>query len=126
MNRRGLSPVELMLVFVVCLTLILYGLGTCTISDGKRVGVVTKFSYKGFISKTWEGDLLSGGQGAVTGAHWNFTCDKPELVNKINKALDHQEMIELGYTEYLAVAPWSGDTKYFITSAEVVAKEKQK
>lgn len=54
-----------------------------TYSDGERTGVITKFSHKGMLIKTWEGELNMGGfdQGGVA-TIWAFSVDDPVIVEK--------------------------------------------
>lgn len=51
----------------VLIILVLFISGCLEYSDGQRVGIVTKFSQKGLIWKTWEGELRpSGREGLMT------------------------------------------------------------
>lgn len=123
MNKRGFTLIELLVVLVLLgavATAVIAGLGNFSISDGKRVGVVTKFSHKGIFCKTWEGDLLLGGQGTVTSSHWEFSVDDKNVAEEINGAMDKQELVELLYHQQLFVFPWKGDTKYFVTGVKQI------
>lgn len=81
------------------------GLEGTTYSDGYRVGYVQKFSKKGFVSPSWEGELalpglIRKGDG-VTGV-WSFSVehDKPELIEELSK-LDGTELVKLHYRQSL-------------------------
>ncbi len=124
-NKRALTLFELLvgLVIVVGVVASIFGaLTKYSISDGKRIGVVTKLSYKGWVWKTHEGDLLLGGQGTVTSSHWNFSVTDADVAEKLNKAADEQDLVELVYHQYPCVLPWNGETTYFVTEAKLVHK----
>jgi len=79
-------------------------------SDGWRAGKLVKFSHKGILIKTWEGQLSTGiGQDHL----WNFSVEpKEKLV--IEKMVDYQgKGVKIRYIERFWKIPWLGDTKYF-------------
>ena len=79
-------------------------------SRGWRAGKLIKFSERGVIIKTWEGQLSTGiGQDHL----WNFSVqDKDKLV--IEKMVDYQgKGVKIKYIERFWPIFWMGDTKYF-------------
>ena len=96
-------------------------------SEGMRAGTLVKLSKKGYLFKTWEGELSQtmfvGEQSAAssTSKLWEFSVNgnNEALVNQLNEALLSGRRIKLNYEEKYIVFSWQGDTKYFITSAEV-------
>jgi hypothetical protein len=84
-------------------------------SEGYRSGELIKFSSKGFVVKTWEGEISQGISGAQI---FPFSVlDKDEEVIKNLK--DFQgKYVKLTYVERLSTFFWLGDTKYFITKVE--------
>lgn len=89
-----------------------------TYSEGTRSGELIKFSHKGVIVKTWEGEISQGISGAQI---FTFSVlDKDQEV--IDKLQEYQgQYVKLDYVERYATFFWLGDTKYFITK---VTKEK--
>jgi len=87
-------------------------------SEGTRAGELIKFSRKGVISKTWEGQISQGISGAQI---FDFSVlDGEEEV--IQKLKDYQgSYVKLTYVERYATFIFWGDTKYFVTE---VSKEK--
>ncbi len=87
-------------------------------SKGTRSGELIKFSNKGVIIKTWEGEISQGISGAQI---FTFSVlDKDE--NEIKKLKEYQgQYVKLDYIERYTTFFWLGDTKYFITN---VSKEK--
>ena len=87
-------------------------------SEGTRAGELIKFSRKGVVSKTWEGQISQGISGAQI---FDFSVlDGEEEV--IQKLKDYQgSYVKLTYVERYATFIFWGDTKYFVTE---VSKEK--
>jgi len=85
-------------------------------SEGYRSGELIKFSSKGFVVKTWEGEISQGISGAQI---FPFSVlDKDE--NVIKKLKEFQgKYVKLTYVERLGTFFWLGDTKYFITEVEL-------
>jgi hypothetical protein len=125
-RRRGLTLGGFLKLVVVILVLLVIGwtTGGPTVSDGDRVGQVTKFSRKGLVFKTWEGEMLAGERGAVAKDAWAFSVRKnnPEVMKKVEDALKSGRSVRLSYKEKMFAAFWRGDTKYFITEVNPVAQ----
>ena len=98
-------------------------------SNGSRAGTIAKFSHKGVMIKTWEGQLLTGGMsgsdgGDLVSSHWEFSVyrgDDPVL-RAIEKAMDGGYRVKLHYEEKFFQFGWRGDTKYFVTKVEKVGE----
>ena len=110
------------LYFVVIIAFI----GTCyfmfvyfaTYSEGDRSGELIKFSKKGFVFKTLEGELSQGISGAQI---FKFSVlDSDELVIQQMKELQG-EYVKVTYIERYTTFPWWGETNYYIT--EVVKED---
>ncbi|MFD1095715.1 6-phosphogluconate dehydrogenase [Salegentibacter chungangensis] len=84
-------------------------------SEGTRSGELIKFSRKGVISKTWEGEISQGISGAQI---FQFSVlDKDQKV--IQDLKDNEgNYVKLTYKERYATFFFWGDTKYFITHVE--------
>ncbi len=79
-------------------------------SNGWRAGKLIKFSHKGILIKTWEGQLSTGiGQDHL----WNFSVEAGDKL-VIEKMVDYQGRgVKIRYIERFWKIPWMGDTKYF-------------
>lgn len=82
-------------------------------SEGTRAGELIKFSKKGVISKTWEGEISQGISGAEI---FKFSVNDEEVIEKLNTFQGFY--VKLKYIERYNTFFFWGDTKYFITSAE--------
>jgi|KBSMisStaDraftv2_1062788.scaffolds.fasta_scaffold236327_2 hypothetical protein len=88
-------------------------------ANGERAGYVQKLSLKGWVCKTWEGELaMVNVPGALT-EKFVFTVRDDSVANKINQLLGKR--VVLHYEQHVGV-PTScfGDTSYFITDAREV------
>lgn len=81
-------------------------------SEGTRAGELIKFSHKGVIFKTWEGEISQGISGAQI---FSFSVlDEEETV--ITKLQEYQgQYVKLTYIERFGTFSFWGDTTYFIT-----------
>ncbi len=87
-----------------------------TYSEGVRSGELIKFSRKGVVFKTWEGEISQGISGAQI---FTFSVlDRDQEVIEAMKAAEGK-YVKLDYEERYATFPWWGETKYFITNVEV-------
>ncbi|CAL2075969.1 6-phosphogluconate dehydrogenase [Tenacibaculum sp. 190524A05c] len=86
-----------------------------TYSEGERSGELIKFSRKGLVVKTWEGEISQGISGAQI---FKFSVeDKEEQVIKNLKEFQGR-YVKLTYIERFGKFFWLGDTRYFITKVE--------
>ncbi|MFK8037112.1 MAG: 6-phosphogluconate dehydrogenase [Crocinitomicaceae bacterium] len=105
------------------LFIILYFLYTnYTFSEGTRTGYLIKTSRKGYIFKTYEGQLNLGGFGTdkstgLIGNIWNFSIDDVEMYQKIQSF--EGEKVTVSYKEINNAMPWQGETNYFVYDIKV-------
>ncbi len=86
-----------------------------TYSEGYRAGELVKFSHKGVVFKTWEGEIS---QGVSEAQIFSFSVEDNEK-EVIKDLQDFQgQSVKLMYKERFATFPWLGDTKYFVTKVE--------
>lgn len=88
-------------------------------SEGERVGILQKLSRKGWVCKTYEGELAQYIVMGVTPQIWSFTASDPAVAQKLNALLG--ERVRLHYGEHVGL-PTScfGDTRYFVDRVEEV------
>ncbi len=82
-------------------------------SSGERAGWVQKFSHKGWICKTWEGELALVSLPGTTVEKFYFTVHDDAVAEKISRAMGRR--VSLHYDEKVGL-PTScfGDTRYFV------------
>lgn len=81
-------------------------------SEGVRAGELVKFSKKGVVFKTWEGEIS---QGVSEAQIFKFSVEKGEkqVIDDLNRL--QGRFVSLSYCERYKSFFWLGDTKYFIT-----------
>jgi hypothetical protein len=104
-------------------TLGYYAFGNMTYSSGTRSGQLMKLSKKGYMFKTYEGELFLGvftsGQPTVApGNIWAFSVKNRKVYEQIQNLEGRQ--VRLHYKEHFRTFPWQGDTRYFVYEAELV------
>jgi hypothetical protein len=122
-SRTALKILAIVTVVIVAglgITLAIFGYHY---SEGNRVGIVVKFSKKGFVFKTYEGELNMGGVNPMPGNTianniWVFSVPKEDVAQKLMK-LEGQK-VSLHYNEVIKPMPWQGDTKYFVDGVEII------
>ena len=70
-------------------------------SEGERAGILQKFSHKGWICKTYEGELALYIVGGVAPEIWYFSTRDPELAKQLANNVGRQ--IRVHYTEHRGV-----------------------
>jgi hypothetical protein len=95
-------------------------------SEGKRGGFVTRLSKKGYIFKTYEGDLKMGGlydgEGTMNASQWDFSVGgkNKEAIANLEEAIKTGRRVSLTYEEKFFKLPWNGDTEFFVTKVELL------
>ncbi len=92
-----------------------------TYSDGTRAGDLIKISKKGYVFKTYEGQLKLGGidltnQDEGLSDTWSFSVSDESIYRKLEK-LQGQKVV-LRYKQINRAMPWQGDTEYYIYDIE--------
>jgi hypothetical protein len=90
-----------------------------TYSSGDRAGYVQKFSKKGWVCKTWEGELSMINIPGAAPERWQFTVRSDSVAHVIQSLMGKQ--VSLTYEEHPGV-PTScfAETRYFVVGARPV------
>ena len=88
-------------------------------AEGERVGYVQKLSRKGWVCKTWEGELAMVTMPGAIPEKFYFSIRSDAVAERINRTLGKR--VGLKYTQHLGL-PTScfGETQYFVSEAAVV------
>jgi hypothetical protein len=89
-------------------------------SEGERAGFMQKLSKKGWICKTWEGELSMVALPGAAPEKFLFTVRDDAVAVHINQQVGQR--VALTYEQHIGL-PTScfGDTEYFITAVKVVS-----
>lgn len=89
-------------------------------SDGERAGVLQKFSQRGWVCKTYEGELAMYVVAGVAPQIWSFSVRDESVVEELNKAVGQH--VRLHYAEHRGLPTnCFGETDYFVDRVEVTA-----
>ena len=84
-----------------------------TYSQGTRTGFVQKLSRKGWVCKTWEGEMAMTAQPGVAPTLFNFTVRSDSVAEEITKLEGRQ--VTLWYEEHPGVpSSCFGETGHFV------------
>ncbi len=100
------------------------GLGIYTVatlnyaySAGERVGFVQKISERGWVCKTYEGDLAMVNLAGQTAQMFSFTVRDAKVVQQIEALAGHR--VSLQYEEHRGIpSSCFGDTSYFVVGVQ--------
>lgn len=79
--------------------------------DGSRVGMLQKFSRKGNVFKTYEGELLQEGfgnrNGTLTAQYFLFSVEDEAVAAQLEKY--QGQPVKVHYIQYRRSLPWRGE-----------------
>ena len=90
-------------------------------SEGERAGYVQKFSKKGWICKTWEGEIAMASLPGTMPEVFQFSVRDEAVAREITKSMGQR--VSITYEQHKGV-PTScfGETDYFVTKVQTVAQ----
>lgn len=103
---------------------LLFGIGyyfyrTYTVSEGSRSGTLFKISKKGWIFKTYEGQLqLAGSVLMNTQSTWEFSAENSNIYGQLQQM--EGKPVKCYYHQIVNAFPWQGDTDYLVYKVELV------
>jgi hypothetical protein len=125
-SPRRFRRLRAVLLLVVLVPVVLFGVYTWLAlhwdySNGYRSGLLQKFSQKGWVCKTYEGELWQSVVTNVAPTIWDFTVRDRRVVAALDTLVGRQ--VRLHYTEHRGV-PTScfGDTPYYVDAVTVVGE----
>jgi hypothetical protein len=88
-------------------------------SSGERAGYVQKISRKGWVCKTWEGELSMPTQPGIVPQVFAFSVRDDSVADKITKAAGQK--VTLNYEQHRGVPTnCFGETEYYVTGLQVI------
>ena len=111
---------SLVLIGLVGISVYTWGMLTWSYGNGERAGYVQKFSNRGYICKTWEGEMAMVSMPGTMSEKFLFTVRDDTVAQKINANLGKK--VALKYDQHIGL-PTScfGDTEYFVSDIVVLA-----
>ncbi|HKB82944.1 MAG TPA: hypothetical protein VKD04_07040 [Burkholderiales bacterium] len=88
-------------------------------SVGERAGYVQKLSKKGWICKTWEGELALVTMPGTVAEKFFFSVHDDATAERINRSMGRRA--SLNYEEHIGVpSSCFGETRHYITGVKVI------
>ena len=88
-------------------------------SSGERAGYVQKFSLKGYICKTWEGEIVLVSMPGTQAEKFTFTVKDDSVAKKVNNSMGQR--IKLIYEEHKGIpSSCFGETPYFVQDVQLL------
>lgn len=105
---RGLT-----IFFLLGLAFIIYWFYFNQYGNGERTGILIKITHKGNIFKTDEGEMWLSCRQMTNPEKFYFSVTNDSIVTALKNLQD--ECVQLTYTQYRAILPWRGDSRYIVT-----------
>jgi hypothetical protein len=88
-------------------------------SDGERAGWVQKLSRKGYLCKTWEGEMAMVSLPGSVPEKFTFTVRDEGVAQQINQAMGRR--VSLYYEEHIGLpSSCFGETSYFVKGVRII------
>jgi hypothetical protein len=87
-------------------------------SEGERAGFVQKLSRKGWVCKTWEGQMAMVTLPGTVAEKFDFTVRDDDVVAYLNSNLGKRMTLHYEQRKWIPTSCF-GDTEYFVISAKV-------
>jgi hypothetical protein len=120
---KKLLKYSLWLFIVPIALLALYTWATLTYvySSGERAGYVQKLSEKGWVCKTWEGELVLVSMPGTQAEKFPFTVRDAAIAKRINDTVGKR--VRLIYEEHKGIpTDCFGETGYFVHDVQLLDK----
>ncbi len=92
---------------------------TWVYSSGERAGYVQKFSEKGYVCKTFEGELVLVSMPGTQAEKFMFTVKSAAIAKKINESLGRR--VRITYEEHKGIpSSCFGETAYFVQEVQLL------
>ncbi len=124
-KKKYRKVVLILLLMIVLVPIVIFSLWTWVTlgyvySTGERAGYVQKLSKKGWLCKTWEGELaMVNLPGSVTPQIFNFTVRSDSIAALLEQDLGKR--VSLTYEQHRGVpSSCFGETEYFVSNVRIV------
>jgi len=108
-------------ITIILIGLFIYWKFLYTYSDGYRAGLLQKFSHKGNIVKTYEGEMIlssvvSNANIAIASEKFLFSVTDKKLAMQLDTI--QGQMVIVHYNQKNGVLFWHGDSEYLVDSVK--------
>jgi hypothetical protein len=117
-RRAGAIIASVIVVAAALFALYIWTVLNWSYSEGERAGYLQKLSKKGWLCKTWEGEILLSSMPGAIPERFAFTVRDETVVRQLQSAMGQR--VQLSYSQHVGI-PTScfGETSYFVDKAAV-------
>ena len=120
MRSTALRTALVVAVAIVLLSLLWIWLTlTWSYAEGERAGYVQKLSNKGWMCKTWEGEIAMVTMPGAIPEKFQFTVRDTALANRINELAGKRVVLSYQQHKFIPSSCF-GETEYFVTAIREV------
>lgn len=88
-------------------------------SSGERAGYIQKLSLKGYVCKTWEGEIVLVSMPGTQAEKFVFTVKDKAIVSKVNDSLGKR--VKIHYEEHKGIpSSCFGETAYYVKDLQIL------
>ena len=120
--RRRVKPLLFLFLFLLLVVggFAAYVWSTLHISysEGERAGYVQKFSRKGWVCKTWEGEMAMVTLPGTVAEKFLFTVREDDLAKQLSADIGKRVTLHYEQRKWIPTSCF-GDTEYFVTSVQM-------
>ena len=121
-DQRGIGVLRVLIVLVVLVVLVVgyfWAAMKWSYATGDRAGWVQKLSRKGWVCKTWEGEMAMVSMPGSTTEKFAFTVRDDAVSQDINRLMGRR--VTLHYEQKVGLPTTCfGETRYYVTSVTAV------
>lgn len=124
LNLKPMKKILYWILFVIVIVVVavVYFKYTFDYSKGYRAGLLQKFSEKGFVFKTYEGEMIlssvqSSTNVAIASEKFIFSVAGEEVAKQMEQIQGKHVVVH--YREKKGTLPWRGDSRYIVDSVRV-------
>ena len=123
MTSKPLKWLTLLVVVpILCVAAYTWLVLTWSFSTGERAGYVQKLSKKGWLCKTWEGEMALVSMPGTVAEKFPFTVPSDAIARQINDSIGAK--VALTYEQHIGVPTTCfGETGYFVSAVKVVTEQ---
>ncbi|MDH6301488.1 hypothetical protein M2128_000395 [Polynucleobacter sphagniphilus] len=119
MNKFIKTLLVLIVIGLALLAAYTWAMLNWSYGSGERAGYVQKFSNRGYLCKTWEGELAMVSMPGTMSEKFFFTVPSDAVAQKINANLGKKVILQ--YQQHIGLPTTCfGDTEYFVSDITVL------
>lgn len=119
----GKKAIKMVLLLIVVVALLCTGYMMIVLnwsySKGERIGYIQKFSEKGWLCKTWEGELQMLPVPGALPEKFLFSVRDKSVISKLNASMGKK--VSLSYEQHKGIPTTCfGESEYFAADAKIL------